>query len=551
MTTDFPEYLALLRECFDKRLENRLRHTFQEAFREFAKDRDMMPDLNQIGSRMSDKAARDLVMAEMKTFQTHEGATQGRAGKSQVKEFYETSVLRVFDEFDALFDQVLAQGESLFLYVGHLCNLLKDYGLGFGDVSQLPKGEGLYLHYLTELEKVLADKQWETLKQVILVLTAAEEADAKDLEIMEITRKAGEEWPGVPLDVLTSLLNEPQKRSARLVFSLYTLKEILKVDKTGARESRYRLGLKDFAGAVREQWRDDLIHVHERQAREFHQAWQARYRELDDDEPGGIYGLRYLLAYAELSGNSALQERVWGDKDLADAMNYGQGKRAYDRAYYKASGEWFTCALQIYKRQWEETHEHALQNDLAAAYVNRGNALQGQGDLSGAVRDYGVAIGLGEELKAWHETEGLEFPSGWQNDLAAAYMNRGNALQGQGDLSGAVRDYGVAIGLGEELLFARQFAPVIPDLAKAFYNVILLIRKDDLPPDIRPEEWQTRVETFLNRLGQLTDIEQLPGHWRKEVEDLRGLLDRPEPYKRDSGGFLRRFKGFMRRILKK
>jgi len=335
VTTDFPEYLALLRECFDKRLENRLRHTFQEAFREFAKDRDMMPDLNQIGSRMSDKAARDLVMAEMKTFQTHEGATQGRAGKSQVKEFYETSVLRVFDEFDALFDQVLAQGESLFLYVGHLCNLLKDYGLGFGDVSQLPKGEGLYLHYLTELEKVLADKQWETLKQVILVLTAAEEADAKDLEIMEITRKAGEEWPGVPLDVLTSLLNEPQKRSARLVFSLYTLKEILKVDKTGARESRYRLGLKDFAGAVREQWRDDLIHVHERQAREFHQAWQARYRELDDDEPGGIYGLRYLLAYAELSGNSALQERVWGDKDLADAMNYGQGKRAYDRAYYK------------------------------------------------------------------------------------------------------------------------------------------------------------------------------------------------------------------------
>jgi len=127
------------------------------------------------------------------------------------------------------------------------------------------------------------------------------------------------------------------------------------------------------------------------------------------------------------------------------------------------------------------------------------------------VRDYGVAIGLGEELKAWHETEGLEFPSGWQNDLAAAYMNRGNTLQGQGDLSGAVRDYGVAIGLGEELLFARQFAPVIPDLAKAFYNVILLIRKDDLPPDIRPEEWQTRVETFLNRLGQLTDIEQLPG----------------------------------------
>ncbi len=129
-------------------------------------------------------------------------------------------------------------------------------------------------------------------------------------------------------------------------------------------------------------------------------------------------------------------------------------------------------------------------------------------------------------MKAWHETGGLEFPPEWQNDLAAAYVNRGAAISSQGDLSGAVRDYGVAIGLMEELLFVRQFAPVIPNLAKAFYNVILLIRKDDLSPDIRPEEWQTRVETFLNRLGQLTDIEQLPAHWRKKVEDLRGLLNR-------------------------
>src|SRR5207248_1315154 len=88
----------------------------------------------------------------------------------------------------------------------------------------------------------------------------------------------------------------------------------------------------------------------------------------------------------------------------------------------------------------------AWQNDLAAAYINRGNARSGQGDSDGAIADYDQAISLRESLRQRLEPVG-QWPPAWQNDLAAAYMNRGNARSGQGDSEGVIADYHQAISL--------------------------------------------------------------------------------------------------------
>lgn len=105
-------------------------------------------------------------------------------------------------------------------------------------------------------------------------------------------------------------------------------------------------------------------------------------------------------------------------------------------------------------------------------------------------------------------------------------MNRGVALSGQGELAGAVRDYGVAIELREQLLFVQQFAPVISDLAQAFYNLLLLGQREDLPAKFQPQQWHNQATAFLQRLEQMVKIEQLPEHWRREVEDLQNLLNK-------------------------
>jgi tetratricopeptide (TPR) repeat protein len=113
-------------------------------------------------------------------------------------------------------------------------------------------------------------------------------------------------------------------------------------------------------------------------------------------------------------------------------------------------------------------------NDLAGAFVNRGNARQvapGHGALA-AIADYDRAIALREELRA---ALGEGWPVPWRNDLARAYVNRGNARQvapGHGALA-AVADYDRAIALQEELRAALGKGWPVPwrnDLARAYMN---------------------------------------------------------------------------------
>ena len=119
---------------------------------------------------------------------------------------------------------------------------------------------------------------------------------------------------------------------------------------------------------------------------------------------------------------------------------------------------------------------------------------------------------------------GMDFPPQWQNSLAAAYMNRGVALDSQGKLGATVEDYGLAILLREDVLFLQEFAPVIPGLAMSYYNVLLLGKRKDLPENFDRAEWCEQTARFLHGLEQMVDIQKLPKPWMAELEDLAKLL---------------------------
>jgi hypothetical protein len=113
-------------------------------------------------------------------------------------------------------------------------------------------------------------------------------------------------------------------------------------------------------------------------------------------------------------------------------------------------------------------------NDLANAYMNRGNAKQdppGHG-AAAAIQDCDAAIAIRERLRA---ELGADWPVPWRNDLAGAYMSRGNAKQdapGHG-AAAAIQDYDAAIAINERLraeLGADWPVPWRNDLAKAYIN---------------------------------------------------------------------------------
>ncbi len=176
-------------------------------------------------------------------------------------------------------------------------------------------------------------------------------------------------------------------------------------------------------------------------------------------EPRGQWSpeLRNDLAGAHMNRGNALSRQG----DLAGAV------AAYDEAIALRSG--LREVLEP-RGQWAPE----LRNDLAAAHMNRGNALSRQGDLAGAVAAYDEAIALRSGLREVLEPRGQWSPE-LRNDLAVAHMNRGSALSDQGDLAGAVAAYDEAIaimsGLREVLEPRGQWAPELRnDLAKAHMN---------------------------------------------------------------------------------
>ena len=133
------------------------------------------------------------------------------------------------------------------------------------------------------------------------------------------------------------------------------------------------------------------------------------------------------------------EDSVAADKENAERrhdlggvlMNRGNAKQS-------APGHGPTAAIADYDRAIEimqvlratmgEGWPIPWRNDLAAAFMVRGNARQdapGYG-VAAAIADYDHSIEIRQALR---ESLGDAWPVSWRNDLAAAFMNRGNAKQ--------------------------------------------------------------------------------------------------------------------------
>jgi hypothetical protein len=133
-----------------------------------------------------------------------------------------------------------------------------------------------------------------------------------------------------------------------------------------------------------------------------------------DLEPQGRWemGLRNGLARAYMNRGIAKQDASeYGPNAAIADYDEAIAIRAALRADLEPQGRW----------------EMGLRNDLANAYLNRGNAKYHASDygLSAAVADYDEAIAIREALRADLEPQGC-WEMGLRNDLANAYMNRGN-----------------------------------------------------------------------------------------------------------------------------
>ena len=148
------------------------------------------------------------------------------------------------------------------------------------------------------------------------------------------------------------------------------------------------------------------------------------------------------------------------ENDLAAALN-NRGNALYALGRGEEALKDYGKAIDIFTRLVEGGRSE-LENDLAGALSNRGNALDALGRGEEALKDLGKAIDIFTRL-----VEGGR--SGLENDFAGALSNRGNALDALGRGEEALKDYGKAIDIFTRLVEGGR-SGLENDLATALSN---------------------------------------------------------------------------------
>jgi len=154
-----------------------------------------------------------------------------------------------------------------------------------------------------------------------------------------------------------------------------------------------------------------------------------------------------------------IQDKIW-QNDLAVAymnrgnIHYQQSHIPEALADYQAAIE----TLQQLRYEMNEQSPQEWQNNLATAYMNRGNLhFLLQDHAPAAMTDYQAAIEIRQQLR---NKMGEQFPLEWQNDLASSHMNRGNLYLRQNYSMEALIDYRAGINIRQQLCDAmRNISP--------------------------------------------------------------------------------------------
>ena len=375
------------------------------------------------------------------------------------------------DYIDSFFTTLLEKSEKRFLYFSLLVDIIKEQNLDLAQLKQLPTGEDLYSHFINNLESKLGGKKSKhfiKVKQLLTLLTACEQASVMDAQIIRESasnpeRSSGNNnegeivWSGVDLATIAGLLNESAgQHSTQLIFTLYTLKSLLSVERSED-QAQYRLGLKELAGFIDTHWADDVLDWHRQMSESFYYSWKDRWDELDTSISENNYQLRYLLAHSRLLTNAnysnSLFEQVINDEKI-DTLYTQLYNTSQNNSYLKKAIEWISLSLFTTKELIQlASNDQSVdtlnfEKKLVIAYRNRGvlNYSLNHSDL--ALQDYQKALELFETLQQRLRDN---FPNEWQNDLAKIYINRGILHHSQNQNELALQDFKNALELFETL----------------------------------------------------------------------------------------------------
>jgi tetratricopeptide (TPR) repeat protein len=158
-----------------------------------------------------------------------------------------------------------------------------------------------------------------------------------------------------------------------------------------------------------------------------------------------------------------VEGRVELENDLAGALvNKGNALRYLGRL--EEAIDYYDEAIEIFKRLVEVEGRVELENDLAGALMNKGVALSLLGRLKEAIDCYDEAIGIYRRLV---EVEGRVELADY---LATALMSKGNALSDLGRLEEAIDCHDEAIGIRRRLVEVEGRVELENDLAMALVN---------------------------------------------------------------------------------
>lgn len=301
-------YLDLLRAYYEREIAERRLGDLRQAFHTFINGRTEVICVNDL-SRHLPKSLADAAQREWQDLTRDRVTVRSPKNAPSVAE---TVALPVVQRYENAFHTVLDRAGSRFLYVAHLTALLRDRTLALDSIADLPRSAGLYEHFLRQLERTLAGnetdgltKPWEFVRRLILLLAAAEQAHEWDYRL-EPAGYDSPEFRGLPLVVLADLLGEPG-RTYKLIFALYSVKDILAAWKgEEARDTSYRLGLKDFVATVAALWPERIAATHQRLAHDGYEQWQPQSAAMPGNDAVPFYTSTMLLAHTALSGDSEL-----------------------------------------------------------------------------------------------------------------------------------------------------------------------------------------------------------------------------------------------------
>lgn len=407
---------------------------------------------------------------------------------------------------DELFNTLLEKSEYRFLYFSLLVNLINEQKMDLIQLKKLPEGEELYAHYIKNLERLLGanSKQFMRIKKFLTLLTACEQASVMDVEIQDLITNSYSQngvpnteqkkgvlyWKGLDLSTIAGLLGEPEGIwSANLVFTLYSLKSLIKVNRT-EEQAHYRLGLKELSSFVNAYWEDEVEKWHYKLSLTFYNTWKDNWNDLNIINHENYYQLRYLLPHTKhivrfyeneesYSSNRRMDANecyasIFGNIELtkkyqSKALNIGQ-KNDFNEAF-----EWLSIALYCV----ENSINLNLNNNLESLSLSI-EIFKSRGLLFYNLNNHKLAVADLQQARVRCQTILDKCLSGEQEYKPEWQYDYSSILSGLGDIYNSIGDHNNA------LFHYEHSTKFLQDL------------KNRIVPGMYPNSWQLELARCFN-----------------------------------------------------